>query len=92
MELKPKRKHHTPIVRGLEGDRVDAPRQTVHHIAHLSEHPDATRPSFDMLAEGAEGFELVAAVRLWAPVYLLVVERAFQVVIEAGEGSECVVA
>jgi hypothetical protein len=77
---------------GSKGDRVDVPRQTVHRIAHLSEHPHAARPSLHMLAESAERFELDTAVRLWAPVYLLVVERALQVLIEAGEGAEFVVA
>ena len=45
-----------------------------------------------MLPEGAERFKLDAAVRLWAPVYLFVMESAFQVLIEAGEGAECFVA
>jgi hypothetical protein len=45
-----------------------------------------------MLAECTESFELDAAVLLWAPVYLLFVDRALQVLIEAGEGGECRVA
>lgn len=42
----------------------------------------------DMLAECAERFELDTAVRLWAPVYLLLVDSALQVLIEAGECPE----
>jgi len=41
-----------------------------------------------MLEQCAERFEFDATVRLWAPVYLLVVERALQVLIEAVEGAE----
>lgn len=41
-----------------------------------------------MLAECTESFELDAAVLLWAPVYLLFVDGALQVLIEAGEVSE----
>jgi hypothetical protein len=72
----------------LKGQRVEAPRQTVHRILHRSEHSHATRPSLDMLAQRAERFELDAAVLLWTPVYLLFVDGALQVLIEAGEVSE----
>jgi len=72
----------------LKGQHVEAPRQMFHHILHLFEHPHATRPSLDMLAECTERFELDEAVQLWAPVYLLFVDRAFQVLIEAREGGK----
>jgi hypothetical protein len=69
----------------LYSDRAEAPRQTVHHIAYLSEHPHATRPSFDMLEQSAERAEIAAALHLWAPVYPLGVGRAYQVSIEVVE-------
>ena len=39
-----------------------------------------------MLAQRAERFELDTAVRLWAPVYLRLVDGALQVLVEAGKG------
>jgi hypothetical protein len=78
-----------PRTEGLvKCQHVKAHRQTVHHILHLLENPHATRPSFDMLAECTERFELDEAVLLRAPVYLLSVDGAFQVLIEAGEGGK----
>ena len=69
--------------------RAEAPRQTVHHVAHLSKPLHATRRILDMLAQRAERAEIsAAAVRVWAPVYPLGVDRAFQVLIEADERIE----
>jgi hypothetical protein len=82
-----------PCTEGLlKSQRVESPRQTVHHIPHRSEHPHATRPSLDVLAQRAERFELDAAILLRAPVYLLFVGGTLQVLIEAGEGGERAVA
>src|SRR6266702_2082003 len=72
----------------LNGYRIEAPSQTVYRIAHLSGPPHATRPSLEMLAQRAERLDLDGAVQLWAPVYLLVVDRAFQMLIEAVESLE----
>ena len=45
-----------------------------------------------MLAQRAERGELEMAVQVWTPVYLLAVGRADEVLIEAGELTECGVA
>jgi len=76
----------------LHGQRVEAPRQTIHHVAHSTEHPHATRPAFDVLTQPAERDKLGGAVRLWAPIDLVLVARAPQVLIEPPERVECGVA
>ena len=72
----------------MKGQRVEAVRQSIHYILYQSEHPHATRPSLDMLAQRTERSKLAATVRLRAPVYLRLVGGALQVLIEAGEFGE----
>jgi len=64
---------------------VEAPRQTIHHVLDLSEHPHTAGPALDVLTQPAERDKLGAAVRLWAPVYSVLVDRALQVLVEPGE-------
>ena len=72
----------------LHGQRVEAPRHTIHHVADSSEHPHATGPALDVLTQPAERDKLGGAVRLWAPIYLVLVARALQVLIEPRERVE----
>jgi len=72
----------------LHGQRIEAPRQAVHHIADLSEHPYATGPALNMLTQPTERYKLGPAIHLWAPVYLVLVARALQVLVEPCESGE----
>jgi len=66
----------------LHSQSVETPRQTVHNVTDLSEHPHATRPTLNVLTQPAERGKVDAAVRLWAPIDLVPVERTFQVLVE----------
>jgi len=72
----------------LHCKRVKAPRQAVHHVADWSKHPHATGPTLDMLTQPTKRDKLNSAIRLWAPVDLLLVARALQVQVEPVEGFE----
>jgi len=72
----------------LHGQRIEAPRQAIHHIADLSKHPYATGPALNMLTQPTERYKLGPAIHLWAPVYLVLVARAFQVLVEPRECGE----
>jgi hypothetical protein len=61
---------------------VEAPRQAVHRIANLSKHPHSARPSLDVLAQPTKRRKLDSAIRLGASVDLVLMTRAFQVLIE----------
>ena len=76
--------HH----QALNGYRVETFRQALHRILNPSEHPHATRPSLNMLAQRAKRDELDAAIRFRTSIYLLVVARALQVLIQAVECLE----
>jgi len=72
----------------LHRKRIKAPRQAVHHVADWSKPPHATGPTLDMLTQPTERDKLHSAIRFWAPVDLLLVARALQVLVEPVEGSE----
>ena len=72
----------------LHGQRIEAPRQAVHHIADLSKHPYATGPALNMLTQPTERYKLGPAVHLWTPVYLALVAWALQVLVEPSESGE----
>jgi hypothetical protein len=71
---------------------MEAPRQTIHHVLDLSDHPHTAGPTINVLTQPAERGKIGAAVRLWAPVYLVLVDRALQVLVESGERIEGLVA
>ena len=72
----------------LHGQRIEAPRQVIHHIADLSKHPYATGPALNMLTQPIERYKLGPAIHLCAPVYLVLVARALQVLVEPRECGE----
>ena len=69
----------------LHGQCVEAPRQTVHHVTDLSKHPYATGPTLDLLTQSTERYKLGGALRLLAPVYLILVGQALYVLIQSRE-------
>ena len=69
----------------LYGYSIEAPRQTLHRVADLSELLHATGASLDVLTQRAERDKLDVAIRLGAPVDLGRVAWALQVLVEAGE-------
>jgi hypothetical protein len=71
---------------------VEAPRQALHRIANSSEHPHTTRPALDVLTQPTKRDKLGLAICLWASIYLILVARATQVLIELRERPECRVA
>jgi hypothetical protein len=62
--------------------QVETAREAIHRVANLSEHPHATRPALDMLAQPAKRRKLDIAIRLWASINLVRVAWALQVLIE----------
>ncbi len=73
----------------LHGQCIEAPRQAVHHVADLSKHPYATGPALNMLTQPTERYKLGPAIHLRAPVYLVLVPRALQVLVEPRKRGEC---
>ena len=71
---------------------VEAPRQALHRIANLAEHPHTTRPTLNMLTQRTECDKLGPAIHFWASINLIIVARATQVLIEPCERHECCVA
>jgi hypothetical protein len=67
---------------------VEAPRQALHRIANLSEHPHTTRPTLNMLTQPTKRDKFGPAIRLWASINLILVAWATQVLIELREGPE----
>jgi hypothetical protein len=74
----------------LHGQCVEAHRQAVHHrdVADLSKHPYATGHALDIRTQPTECYKLGGAIRLLAPVYLILVARALYVLIEPRECGE----
>ena len=72
----------------LHGQCVEAPRQAVHHVMALSKHPYATGPTLDMLTQSTEHYKLGGALRLLAPVYLILMGQALYVLIQPRECGE----
>jgi hypothetical protein len=68
--------------------QAETPREAIHRVADLSEHPHTTRPSLDVLAQPAERGELDSAIRLWTSVYLDRVAWALQMLIEVRESPK----
>jgi hypothetical protein len=64
----------------------------MHYVPDLSEHPHATQPVLNVLTQSTECDEPGAVVRLWTPVYLVLVYRALQVLVEPRERIERLVA
>ena len=58
---------------------IKSPCQALHHVADLFEHPHATGPTLDVLTASTQHDKLGATIRLWTPVYLVLVVRALQV-------------
>ena len=71
---------------------VKAPCQALHRVADPFEHPHATGPALDVLTQPTERDKLGATVRLRTPVYLVLVARALQVLVEPLERLELGVA
>ena len=72
----------------LHGQRIEAPRQTVHHVSDPSERPHATAPALDVLTQPAKRPKLGATVRLRTPIDLVRMPRALQVLVEPRERLE----
>ena len=71
---------------------VKAPCQALHRVADPFEHPHATGPALDVLTQPTERDKLGATIRLRTPIYLVLVARALQVLIEPLERLELRVA
>jgi len=70
------------------GQQMETPREAIHRVANLSEHPHTARPSLNMLAQPAKRGKLDSAIRLWASVNPIRVAWALQVLIEVDEGPK----
>jgi hypothetical protein len=67
------------------GYRIEASRQTVHHIANLSEHLDTAGSTLDVLTQCAQRDKLFATIRLGTPVDPALVTWALKMLVERGE-------
>jgi len=72
----------------LHSQSIEAPRQTLHRVADSCERPHAARPALDVLTQPTERDKLGAAFGVRAPIDLVLVARALQVLIEALERLE----
>ena len=76
------------VILRSNSQQVETPREAIHRVANLSEHPHTTRPTLDVLAQPAKRGKLDSAIRLWAPVNLVCVAGALQVLVKVGEGPK----
>ena len=72
----------------LHGQCIETPCRAVHHVADLSKHPYATGPALNMLTRPTERYKPGAAIRLRAPVYLVLEPRALQVLVQSRKRGE----
>jgi hypothetical protein len=72
----------------LHTQRIKTPCQALHRVANPFEHAHTTGPALNVLTQPTQRDKLGPTVRLRTPVYLVLVTRALQVLIEPLERLE----